>query len=139
MTRPHPRRRGYLLVEMIITLAMIGVVATLATQLVFRLLTTARELSDGERARLAIDRAAGTLRSDVQRAGRVVTDGDRLRMDAIVWTVDDNVLVRTDGGSEVRYPLLPGHVVLGSVGPVITLRVDEAEWAFAPIVEGGGR
>jgi prepilin-type N-terminal cleavage/methylation domain-containing protein len=139
MTRRHPRRRGYLLVEMIITLAMVGVVATLASQLVFRLLTTARELSDGERTRLAIDRAAGTLRSDVQRAGNVLMDGDRLRMNAIVWTVDGNVLVRADGGSEIRYSSLPGHVVLGSVGQVITLRVDEAEWAFTPIIEGGGR
>lgn len=147
MTHDHThslhRRRGYMLVEIIVTIALTTLVAAMATQLILRILDTGRSLSDGERDAAAVDRAVATLRHDVERAGPVNTDAAGLAAGAARWAVAGDTLTRTvQGQSPQSFGPLSGPLSLRSADGVVRLQAGEAEWAFAPLADtpaGEGR
>ena len=139
----HPRSRGYILIEMIVTLAMIALVATMAGHLIFRIFDTSQSLAAGEQAAVAMDRAVTALRRDVRRADTLVAHPDGVEIGGVRWTITDDTLTRaTSNQPKQMFGALPTPLTLSATGGEVILRSADAAWAFTPLVEtnaGGGR
>ena len=142
-----PHRRGYMLMELVVTVALTSLVAAMATQLITRIFQTGSSLQDGEQDGLAVERAAARLRQDVERASAlsVMTtpaNTTTLNLGGVAWSTEANALVRTTGQQIDRYDGLPAAPALSAHGSVVTLQLGDADWAFAPLADvatGGPR
>ncbi|MDB5325634.1 MAG: hypothetical protein JWM57_1203 [Phycisphaerales bacterium] len=142
-----PRRSGYMLTEMIVTIALISLAAGMATQLIIRIFDTGYSLQAGEQEGLAAERAVARLRQDVERASTIsltndAAKGATLNLGSAVWSSESNALIRTAGGQIDRFESLPAAPALAAHDGMVTLHVGDADWAFAPLADvatGGTR
>lgn len=137
-TRKRTAGRGYILIEIIVTLALIGVVASISTQLLFKILESSRALSTGEREALAADRAATALRLDVERSTAPTATDKTVTLHGVIWAVEGDALHRTHHGRTDRFGPLPGSADIKAMVDRVTLRIGDAEWTFAPLIESSG-
>lgn len=147
MNRPHlirtsrdrrVRTRGYMLVELIITVALMAIVLNLATQVLARIFTTDISQAEDERTDVAIDRAVQRLRFDTERAAGISANDSTLTLGTVTWTAEPNVLVRRDSAGTDRFDDLSATPVLAVDGERVTLTIGKQAWTFASLVDGGG-
>lgn len=127
-----------MLIEIVVTAALLALIAGLATQVLIRTLATGRDLQDSERASLAIDHAVAVLRLDVERAGSIKSGKTSLTLGNVVWSVEPDAIVRTAGNQISRFDASTEQPQLAFKDGVVTLKSGQTEWAFAPIVTSGG-
>ena len=131
------RRPGFLLIEVIITLAIFALVMAIALRLFAATLHTGREISDSEKQSLAIDRAARALRRDVERSTDPRTTNGSLDLGEVRWSTEPAALVRTAGSRVDRFEPLTAAPSFEQDHGIVTLHVGDATWTLAPLVAKG--
>src|SRR5262249_18755390 len=107
-------RRGFTLIEMLVTVILLGVFGLLVAQLFHATFMLNYDTANAHNAVPSFNFAAGRMRTDVWSAKKVelksahsatvTTAGDS----AITWTIDQGVLAREDGSGRDRWTAPPG-------------------------------
>jgi prepilin-type N-terminal cleavage/methylation domain-containing protein len=140
------RRRGYSLVEMLVTLVLFAAFSVLAYRLVYANFQFLQGTIEADSNTARFDRAVVQLRADVQSSSKLeMKDAGHLRIqfvgDRVVqWKANSGVLSRVEKGQTrtwtVGHPIvlkLDGAVALLSISPT-----DEIAMA-APVTTGGAK
>jgi type II secretory pathway component PulJ len=142
----HPHRRGYLFLEMMATLALLGIFTVLATRVGLDLQRSWQRADRYDRTLRTLDWITPSLAQDVWRAASIRLNGNALILtDAqgqqIHWTADSNGTLRRDAGRQASLWRLvsPGVAATATrltpaLTPTIAFRTD----AFAVTLDVGG-
>lgn len=136
MTVDRPaRRRGVMLLEMLITIGLIAIFIVMAGKLFTTTLRLTRTSNDAASDVSAYESSVAALRRDAWGAAEVTAlpKGGGIRVarsdaTAVTWSTDDEgALVRQEGQSVQRWPGVGGKVSLHAVSGGVLVRAGEDE------------
>lgn len=105
-------RRGYMLLEMMITIALVAIALTMATTLVTRTIRVNGGLANSERDQRAIEQLLLMLQRDVETSTILELSDQSLTLDNnIVWSIDNDHAVRRSD-TERRWEVRPKSIHL---------------------------
>ena len=125
MTRQSSSRRGFTLTEVLFALILFSLFGIIAAKLFHTTMKLADSTAQAHDTGLRLDHAVAAFRNDAWTAPQIEPPQEnRAVLGDVTWSIEKNVLRRTDSSGQVREWALPGDAGFSMDGSMLILNIS---------------